>query len=147
MTHRYLYEKLVLHYGYLVIPFQCGAIAGSDLYSYQLLCAFERHGCFHRAINPTEEYAGSVERMMAIAQAFLSAHSDLKATLPSHQQRYVYQGHLVLISEIAGKYFYDHYPPQSLNNLAAPKLFETEERCISWVKQGIDRLHFPSVSH
>jgi hypothetical protein len=146
-AHRYLYEKLALHWGYLVIPFQCGTISGADLYSYQLLCAFERQGEFHRAVNPTEDYAASVDRVMAIAQTFLENHSDLPSAINYVQQRYVYQGNLILISQIAGKYFYDHYAPDSLTNLAAPRLFESEETCIAWVKQGIDRntssLHHP----
>ncbi|WP_404787055.1 hypothetical protein [Altericista sp. CCNU0014] len=145
-THRYLYEKLAFYYGYLAIPFQCGMISGSDLFSYQLLCAYERQGQFQRAVNPTEEYAGSVERIMAIARAFLETHSDLRDAPSYEQQRYVYQNNLILIAQIAGKYFYDHYPPDSLNNLAAPKLFEDERACIDWVKQGIDRLHLPSVT-
>jgi hypothetical protein len=142
-AHRYLYEKLALHYGYLVIPFQCGAISGADLYSYQLLCAFERQGRFNREVNPTEEYSASIERVVAIAEAFLEAHSDLPAEIHYVQQRYVYQGNLILISQIAGQYFYDHYPPDTLTNLAAPRLFETEADCIVWVKQGIDRIHPP----
>jgi hypothetical protein len=146
-AHRYLYEKLALHYGYLVIPFQCGAISGADLYSYQLLCAFERQGRFNREINPTEEYSASVDRVVEIAQAFLEAHSDLPSAINYVQQRYVYQGNLILISQIAGQYFYDHYPPDRLTNLAAPRLFETEADCITWVKQGIDRIHPPVVTN
>jgi hypothetical protein len=145
-AHQYLYEKLAFHCGYLVIPFQCGMISGAGLYSYRLLGAFDRQGRFHEAANPTEEYAGSVERVMAIAQAFLEACSDLRDAPPCEQRRYVYQGSLILISQIAGKYFYDHYPPDRLENLAAPKLFEDEETCIAWVKQGIDRLHLPFVT-
>jgi hypothetical protein len=141
--HRYLYEKLAFHSGYLVIPFKCGMISGADLYSYQLLCAFERQGLFNREVNPTEEYAASVERVMAIAQTFLAHHSDLPSVTDYVQQRYVYQGNLILISQIAGKYFYDHYPPDKLTNLAAPRLFEDEADCIAWVKQGIDRFHPP----
>jgi hypothetical protein len=128
-AHRYLYEKLALHYGYLVIPFQCGTISGADLYSYQLLCAFERQGRFNREVNPTEEYSASVERVVAAINYV--------------QERYVYQGNLILISQIAGQYFYDHYPPDTLTNLAAPRLFETEADCIAWVKQGIERIHSP----
>jgi hypothetical protein len=142
-AHRYLYEKLALHYGYLVIPFQCGTISGADLYSYQLLCAFERQGRFNREVNPTEEYSASVERVVAIAQTFLATHSDLPAAINYVQERYVYQGNLILISQIAGQYFYDHYPPDTLTNLAAPRLFETEADCIAWVKQGIDQIHSP----
>ncbi|NJM76790.1 MAG: hypothetical protein HC852_14620 [Acaryochloridaceae cyanobacterium RU_4_10] len=146
-AHRYLYEKLAFHYGYLVIPFKCGMISGSDLYSYQLLCAFERQGHFHKAVNSTEEVAVSVERSIAIAQSFLAQHSDLPSAADYVQQRYVYQGNLILISEIAGKYFYDHYPPDRLTNLAAPRLFETEADCIAWVKQGIDRIHPIVATH
>jgi hypothetical protein len=145
--HRYLYEKLAFHDGYLVIPFKCGMISGADLYSYQLLCAFERQGNFNLEVNPTEEYSASVERVMAIAQTFLSYHSDLTADTYYIQQRYVYQGNLILISQIAGKYFYDHYPPDRLTNLAAPRLFETEADCIAWVKQGIDRIHPPVITN
>jgi hypothetical protein len=145
-AHRYLYEKLALHYGYLVIPFRCGAISGADLYSYQLLCAFERQGQFNREVNPTEEYSASVERVVAIAQAYLEAHSDLPSAINYVQQRYVYKDNLILISEIAGQYFYDHYPPDTLTNLAAPRLFETEADCIAWVKQGIDRIQPPVVT-
>jgi hypothetical protein len=145
-AHRYLYEKLALHYGYLVIPFQCGTISGADLYSYQLLCAFERQGQFNREVNPTEEYSASVERVVAIAQAFLEVHSDLPSDINYVQQRYVYKDNLILISQIAGQYFYDHYPPDKLTNLAAPRLFETEADCIDWVKQGIDRIHPPVVT-
>jgi hypothetical protein len=145
--HRYLYEKLAFHYGYLVIPFKCGMISGADLYSYQLLCAFERQGHFNREVNPTEEYAASVERVMAIAQTFLAHHSDLPSVTNYVQQRYIYQGNLIVISQIAGKYFYDHYAPDNLTNIAAPRLFEDEEDCIAWVKQGIDRFHPPILTN
>jgi hypothetical protein len=48
---------------------------------------------------------------------------------------------LIVIHEGAGKYFYDHYKPEELNNVAAPKLFKSESDCISWIKQGLDRSH------
>jgi hypothetical protein len=145
--HQYLYEKLAFHYGYLVIPFKCGMISGADVYSYQLLCAFERQGQFNREVNPTEEYSASVERVMAIAQTFLAHHSDLSSVTNYVQQRYIYQGNLILISQIAGKYFYDHYAPYNLTNIAAPRLFEDEADCITWVKQGIDRFHPPILTN
>jgi hypothetical protein len=146
-AHRYLYENLAFHAGYLVIPFKCGAISGADLYSYQLLCAFERQGRFHKEVNPTEDYAASVERAIAIAKTFLEHHSDLPSIPDYSQQRYIYQDNLILISQIAGKYFYDHYSPDSLTNLAAPRLFESEADCIAWVKQGIDRIQPPAIAH
>jgi hypothetical protein len=145
-VHSYLYEKLVFYRGYLILPFQCGTISGADIYSYQLLCAFERRGKFHKAVNPAERYTDSIEAVVVIAQDFLDIHSDLLATSVYEQQRYVYQGNLILISQIAEKFFYDHYPPDQLINLAAPRLFESEADCITWVKQGIDRLHNASVT-
>jgi hypothetical protein len=86
-----------------------------------------------------------VEGAVAIACEFLDTHSDLQQIPDYPQQRYIYQDNLIVISQIAGKYFYDHYPTESLNNLSAPKLFEREDDCIAWVKQGIDRLHVPSI--
>jgi hypothetical protein len=146
-AQRHLYEKLVFHQGYLVIPFQCGRISGCDLFSYKLLAAFDRRGQFHKAENPGELFGESVEGIVAIAREFLETHSDLNHVSDYPQQRYVYQGNLIIISQIAEKYFYDHYPPDSLNNLSAPRLFLCEDDCIAWVKQGIDRLHSPSTLH
>ncbi len=140
---RHLYEKLIFHRGYLVIPFVCSNISGCDIYSYRLIAAFDRRGQFHKAENPSELCGDSAEGILAIACEFLDTHSDLNEVVDYPQQRYVYQGNLVVISQIAEKYFYDHYPPDSLNNLSAPRLFPCETDCIAWVKQGIDRLHSP----
>lgn len=142
-TH--LYEKLVFHAGYLIIPFQFGIVSGCVIYSYRLLSAFDRRGCFHKAENPAELYADSIAGVVAIAQEFLDIHSDLGTEPEFIQQRYVYQGNLILISQIGEKFFYDHYPPNRLMNLAAPRLFTCENDCIAWVKQGIDHLHTPSA--
>jgi hypothetical protein len=144
---RHLYEKSVLHCGYLVIPFQSGTLSGHEIYSYRLLSVYDRQGCFHKTENPAQLYAESVEGAVAIAHEFLDTHSDLQHIPDYPQQRYIYQGNLIVISQIAGKYFYDHYPPDSLNNLSAPKLFECEDHCIAWVKQGIDRLHHSFIDH
>jgi hypothetical protein len=144
-SHRYLYENLILCRGYLVIPFQCGAFRGANLFSYQLLSAFERQGRYHKVVNPTELYENSVEAILGVAQNFLNRDSDLPIAPAYAQKQYLYQGNLVLISNMAGKFFYDHYSPDQLNNLAAPKLFESEADCIAWVKQGIDRLHDTSI--
>jgi hypothetical protein len=142
---RHLYEKSVFHCGYLVIPFQSGSISGHGIYSYRLLSVYDRQGCFHKAENPAQLYAECVEGAVAIACEFLDTHSDLQQIPDYPQQRYIYQDNLIVISQIAGKYFYDHYPADSLNNLSAPKLFEREDDCIAWVKQGIDRLHVTSI--
>jgi hypothetical protein len=109
-----------------VIPFQSGSISGHGIYSYRLLSVYDRQGCFHKAENPAQLYAECVEGAVTIACEFLDTHSDLQQIPDYPQQRYIYQGNLIVISQIAGKYFYDHYPADSLNNLSAPKLFECE---------------------
>jgi hypothetical protein len=55
------------------------------------------------------------------------------------RQRYIYRGHLLIVGEIRGRYFYDHYSPYELRNIAAPKLFASESECLSWIKLGLDR--------
>jgi hypothetical protein len=46
---------------------------------------------------------------------------------------------LIIVYQLANKYFYDHYKPENLNNVAAPKIFETEQECINWIKEGLDK--------
>ena len=147
MTHlpRLLYEKSTLHRGYVIIPFQMSLVAGATIYSYALLAQRGREGQFHAAENPAGLYSDQLESIIAIAQDHLDHQSDLSKSCDYFQQRYVYQNNLIIISEIAGKFFYDHYSPDRLKNIAAPKIFASELDCITWVKQGIDRLQLKSV--
>jgi hypothetical protein len=48
---------------------------------------------------------------------------------------------LIIVFKEGGKYFYDHYPPELLNNIAAPKLFTSEYECLNWIQQGLDGRH------
>jgi hypothetical protein len=57
-----------------------------------------------------------------------------------------YRGNLIIVHQEAGKYFYDHYKPESLTNLAAPKIFQSEVECLNWIKAGLDRSHSSSVA-
>ena len=135
----------MVHRGYLIIPFEWGTVADTPIYSYCLLAQWGRERQFHKAENPAGLHSEQVDGMIAIAQEHLDRQSDLAENGDYVQQRYVYQHNLIIISEIAGKYFYDHYPPDRLENIAAPKTFDSEQDCITWVKQGIDRQQQESV--
>lgn len=139
MTARFLYERSLAYRGYLIVPFVETTLVGESIYSYRLLSTMGQNVRFHRAENPAQQYAGQVEQILAIAQAHLDQKSDIDHHLDHFQERYVYLDNLILISAIASKYFYDHYPPDRLQNIAAPKIFPSEQACIDWVKQGIDR--------
>lgn len=139
MTARFLYERSLAYRGYLIVPFVETTLVGESIYSYRLLSTMGQNVRFHRAENPAQQYAGQVEQILAIAQAHLDQKSDIDHHLDHFQERYVYLENLILISAIASKYFYDHYPPDRLQNIAAPKIFPSEQACIDWVKQGIDR--------
>jgi hypothetical protein len=139
MSTRFLYENSVVYQGYLIIPRVDRIVLEHAIYSYHLLSTMGHHAQWHRAENPAQKYAGSLEQIIAIAQTHLDSVSDIESHIDYFQERYVYQNNLIMISAIASKYFYDHYPPDRLQNIAAPKLFPSEQACINWVKQGIDR--------
>jgi hypothetical protein len=134
-----LYEQSVVHQGYLVIPFLYGTVMGTALYSYRLLSLVSHQAPFHRAENPCDRIATDPLKMIAIAKAHLNEHLATEQTPDYCQQYYVYRHHLIIISAIGDKVFYDHYPPSGLNNIAAPKIFASEQECIQWVKQGLDQ--------
>ena len=75
---------------------------------------------FHQAENPAQRFAGKVEQIIAIAQEHLEMASDIEHHLDYFQERYVYLDNLILISAIASKYFYDHYPPRSPPKYSCP---------------------------
>ena len=139
MSTRFLYERSLAYRGYLIIPFIDRMVLGGSIYSYRLLSTMGNQVRFHRAENPAQRFAGKVEQIIAIAQEHLEMASDIEHHLDYFQERYVYLDNLILISAIASKYFYDHYPPDRLQNIAAPKIFPSEKACIDWVRHGIDR--------
>ncbi len=138
-ANRLLYEQSVVHRGYLIIPFILGNVAGTQLYSYRLLSLVSSQAPFHQAENPANHCAASPTRMIERAKAHLDEHLCEQQEPDYCQQHYVYRHNLIIISAIGDKVFYDHYPPSHLNNIAAPKLFTSEQDCITWVKQGLDR--------
>ena len=66
-------------------------------------------------------------------------NSDVEYLGDYFKLRYVYDDDLIVIHQEADKFFYDHYKPDSLTNIAAPKIFQSEHECINWVKAGLDK--------
>jgi hypothetical protein len=142
---RLLYEKSVPDKGHLIIPFIFGVADGKSIYSYKLLSELGHKGKFHKAENPAGIYSNSSDSIIAIAKEHLDNSSDVVTTIDYFKYRYTYLYNLIIVHETAGKYFYDHYKPEGLNNVAAPKLFNSEYECISWIKQGLDRSSITTI--
>lgn len=141
---RLLYEKSVSDRGHLIIPFVYGMADGKPICSYRLLSAQGHQGRFHQAENPAGIYADQVDAILEIAREHLAQSLPAERTQDDYfQQRYTYRDHLIIVHSEAHRVFYDHYPPDQLNNIAAPRLFASEAACINWVKQGIDQLPIP----
>jgi len=137
--NRLLYDNSVSYKGYLIIPFVFGTADNYAIYSYKLLAAIGHKSMFQKTENPAGLHASSINNIIAIAQEHLDQHSETTPTLDHFQRRYTYRHNLFVIFQEAGKYFYDHYAPTSLNNIAAPKLFTSENECLTWIKQGLER--------
>lgn len=136
---RLIYENSVSHRGHLIVPFVFGMADGYSIYSYKLLSDLGHKGKFHKSENPAGIYSGGIASLIEIAKEHLDRHTDVLSQVDYFKYRYTYRHNLIIIYQQCGKYFYDHYPPDSLRNLAAPKLFLSEQACINWIKQGLDR--------
>lgn len=136
---RFLYEKSVSYLGYLIIPFALTQVDGQPIYSYVLLSEIGYRGKWHKAENPADRCACAIENLIDIAKNHLGEHSDIHNTDDYFKIRYTYHHNLIIVHQETGKCFYDHYASDSLNNIAAPKLFQSQFECIKWVKQGLDR--------
>lgn len=142
---RLLYEKSVSFHGHLIIPFICVITDVNALYSYRLLSELGHKGKFNKLENPAKTYANSVDSIIAVAKEHLAQNLDVISNVDYFKSRYTYRHNLIIIYEGAGKYFYDHYKPEELDNVAAPKIFSSEQECINWIKQGLDH-DFPRVT-
>jgi hypothetical protein len=138
---RLLYESSVSFEGYLIIPFVYGKADNYEIYSYKLLSEIGQKSQFHKAENPAEIYGNSLTNIIEIAKEHIQKHSDFVSHGDSFQRRYTYHQNLIIVFQQDDKYFYDHYPPELLNNIAAPKLFKSEYECLTWIKQGLDMRH------
>ncbi|MBE9128413.1 MULTISPECIES: hypothetical protein [unclassified Coleofasciculus] len=137
--NRLLYEKSISDNGHLIIPFVFSTVNSQTIYSYKLLSALVHKGTFHKAENPAGFYSNSIEGIFDVAQEHLNAHSDVFSPVDYFKCRYTYRYNLIIVYEESGKYFYDHYKSDSLNNVAAPKLFQSKDDCLRWIKAGLDR--------
>lgn len=137
--NRLLYEKSISHCGYLIIPFAYRSIEKPIVYSYTLLSDRGWKGKFHNVENPAGLYGDSIEAAIAVAREHLYLHSDSHPTEDPFKERYIYRNHLFILYEQGGKCFYDHYPPETLKNLAAPKIFSSKVECIRWITEELTR--------
>lgn len=144
-AHRFLYENSVSYQGHLVIPFLLEKLEVDQIYSYTLLSDLGHKSQFHKVDNPAQVYSNSVLNIIELAKQHLEMYSDINTKLDYFKNRYTYDNNLIIIHEQGGKYFYDHYPPEQLNNIAAPKLFKSEIDCINWVKTGLERNHIQQI--
>jgi hypothetical protein len=139
VVNRLLYEHSSICKGYLIIPFIYGGADQQTIYSYLLLSEQGHKGKFNKVENPAGLYSDQLDTILKIAQEHLAQASDIEQSSDYFKHRYIYQHHLIIVVQESGKYFYDHYPPQELNNIAAPKLFHTEHDCLTWIQQGLKR--------
>ncbi|MGK7908197.1 MAG: hypothetical protein AB4040_13360 [Synechococcus sp.] len=136
---RYLYEKSVAHRGFLIIPFLAGNLSGRSLYSYVLLAGYGYQHQWHKAENPAGCFTEDPYEVVQAAKAHLDKADAVGGPEQYFRHRYTYLNNLVVLYKAAGKYYYDHYAPYGLNNIAAPKLFPTEQECIEWIRLGLLR--------
>ena len=138
MIDRFLYEKSVTYQECLIIPFVYSHVNRQEIYSYVLLSEQGYTSILHQAENPAKLYSNDLPGIIAIAQQ----HIDTQVTLEGSnyfRQRYTYDRNLIIIHQEANKCFYDHYPPNRLTNIAAPRIFDSPVDCVEWVKSGLKR--------
>ena len=135
---RFLYEKSVTYQECLIIPFVFSCVDNQNIYSYALLSEQGYTSILHQAENPAKLYSNDLPGIMAIAQQHLDTQVILEGT-QYFRRRYTYSHNLIVIHQEGGKCFYDHYAPNKLVNIAAPKIFSSESDCIDWIKSGLQR--------
>ena len=138
---RLLYENSVSYKGYLIIPFVYGKADNYEIFSYKVLAEIGHKSRFHKADNPAQIYGSNINNIVEIAKEHIDINADFGHQGDSFKSRYIYRHNLIIVYHENGKYFYDHYPPELLNNIAAPKLFKSEFECLNWVQQGLDGRH------
>ena len=62
-----------------------------------------------------------MENIITLAKEHLDINLEAIAQIDYFKSRYVYRHNLIVIDYENDKYFYEHYAPDSLNNIAAPK--------------------------
>ena len=138
MIDRFLYEQSVTHHECLIIPFVYSCVDAQKIYSYALLSEQGYTSILHQAENPAKLYSSELTGIIAIAKQHLDSQVTLEGSR-YFRQRYTYNHNLIIIHQAANKCFYDHYAPNKLVNIAAPKIFSNAADCIEWVKSGLQR--------
>ncbi|MDJ0570284.1 MAG: hypothetical protein QNJ53_14755 [Pleurocapsa sp. MO_192.B19] len=136
MISRFLYEKSEVYQECLIIPFVFSCVDGQNIYSYSLLLEQGYTSQLHQAENPAKLYSNQLTNIIAIAKQHLDSQTILEGS-NYFRQRYTYNHNLIIIHQEAGKCFYDHYAPDKLINIAAPKIFNSTSDCINWIKLGL----------
>jgi hypothetical protein len=137
--NRLLYEKSIFYLGYLIIPFEYEQVENKKIYSYKLLSDRGWKGKFHKLDNPADLYCDCIASTINVAREHLDCYSDSDSCEDTFKDRYIYRNNLFIIYQEVGKCFYDHYPPENLNNIAAPKVFTSKVDCISWITRELAR--------
>ena len=136
---KYLYEKAASHRGFLIIPYEAARLSGRPLYSYVLLAGYGYQHQWHKTENLAGVYTEDIYEVVIHAKAHLDRHEACGGKESHFSGSYTYLRNLVVIYEAAGRFYYDQYAPESLTNIAAPKLFSTKQDCIEWVRLGLLR--------
>ncbi|MFM7406679.1 MAG: hypothetical protein ACKO3K_08455 [Cuspidothrix sp.] len=136
--NRLIYESSVSYNGYLIIPFVFSKLDNYDIYSYTLLAEIGYKSRFHGAENPAKIYENSIKDIIDTAQQHIDIHRDFINQGDFFKNRYIYRHNLIIVYDKNGRYYYDHYSPESLSNIAAPKLFSSSYECLNWVQKGLD---------
>lgn len=149
--NRFLYENSVVYQTYLIIPYIAYRINSQNIYSYSLLAEQGYKNELHQVTNPAKLYSNYLDDLLNVAKEHLDTVSDQLCWCAERNrnnnsdnslyfyQRYIYNQNLIVLHQQAEKCFYDHYPPDELRNIAAPKLFNSAFECLNWVKKGLDR--------
>lgn len=139
MDSPFLYSQSVCYRGHLIIPFEQQRLMGHRIYAYGLLSELGHRGQLHRRINPAQLHSSNIDGIIDIACDHLdNAQAEPDSGLDAFARRYIYRNNLIVVSESRNKFFYDHYPPLELRNIAAPRVFSSEQECLSWIKLGLD---------
>src|SRR4028119_812229 len=134
---RLFYEKSVSYKGHLIIPFVFGMADANLIYSYKLLSELGHKGKFHKSENPSGIYSSGSDSIIDIAKEYLEKNSDIITSVDYFKRRYTYRHNLIIIYERAGKYFYDHYKPDQLNNVAARKYLNLNKIALAGLNRDL----------
>jgi hypothetical protein len=134
---RLIYEQSVSYEGYLIVPFVFGKADNYEIYSYKLLSELGSKSRFHKKDNPAQIYGNSTDNILQIAKEHIDNNLEFVSQGDYFKSRYIYKHNLIIVFQEGGKYFYDHYAPDSLNNIAAPRIFKSEYDCLNWIREGL----------